>query len=445
MIETRKEFSEFSKNTDLLLLIDHAGRAGNGFFQTIFDQHPEVITCPWVHYIYSSLTDMYKDRSEYTQDEVLQYIDLNRYLQTIFSDLTDTNKDFILKMGGNINASINRNIVYKTFLELIKDRSLIHRRDLILMIYFAFMKGRAIDTSRIKYILTADSISLRSESLHSGYSGKIIDFAVKDFENSIVIHLLRDPRAGFTSSVHQFINQLGNMYGLRLDNFLNRIKKMISLDYDWDSAFVFGFWILYFKETFKCIERKKIELTANFIEIKNEDININFRNTLKNLSADLGIDCLDSWNSDKDFIPTMLSMPWMGTGAYNANYSKSNILEGDPKSLIGKLAGPNKYVTERWKDRLPSRDVTIVEYELREEIERYGYDFRNGKSPSFLDSRIKFCFPLIGEIPNLSWITKSHETINRLNKVIFFLTLPITYPLSRISFFILARKLDLRK
>ena len=46
-------YEDFSKKVNLMLLIDHAGRAGNVFFLTIFDNHPEVISCPWIHYIYS--------------------------------------------------------------------------------------------------------------------------------------------------------------------------------------------------------------------------------------------------------------------------------------------------------------------------------------------------------------------------------------------------------
>ena len=125
MIYTKKEFSRFSDNTNLLLLIDHAGRAGNGFFQAIFDSHPEVITCPWVHYIYSSLTDSFGGKTEYNQKEVLDYIHSNPYLQTIFSDLNEKNREFILKMGGNINASIDRNKVKETFLQLIDGSELI--------------------------------------------------------------------------------------------------------------------------------------------------------------------------------------------------------------------------------------------------------------------------------------------------------------------------------
>ena len=44
------EFKDFLKNVCPLYVIDHAGRAGNGFFQTLFDEHPEVLSIPWIHY-----------------------------------------------------------------------------------------------------------------------------------------------------------------------------------------------------------------------------------------------------------------------------------------------------------------------------------------------------------------------------------------------------------
>ena len=48
-----KAFEDFQSRVGLIGLIDHHGRAGNGFVLSIFDQHPEVLTCPWVHYDYT--------------------------------------------------------------------------------------------------------------------------------------------------------------------------------------------------------------------------------------------------------------------------------------------------------------------------------------------------------------------------------------------------------
>ena len=86
MINHHDEFEAFSKNVGLLLLIDHAGRAGNAFFQTIFDKHPEVATCPWIHYVYSGLTDRFGDRNEYTAQEAIGFIESNLYVSTIYHD-----------------------------------------------------------------------------------------------------------------------------------------------------------------------------------------------------------------------------------------------------------------------------------------------------------------------------------------------------------------------
>ena len=58
------EFKNFSMQVNLLMVIDHAGRAGNGFFQTIFDSHPQVLACPWMHYVYSYLQSEYGDAEQ---------------------------------------------------------------------------------------------------------------------------------------------------------------------------------------------------------------------------------------------------------------------------------------------------------------------------------------------------------------------------------------------
>ena len=444
MINHHDEFEAFSKNVGLLLLIDHAGRAGNAFFQTIFDKHPEVVTCPWIHYVYSGLTDRFGDRNEYTAQEAIGFIESNLYVSTIYHDLSSESRHFISKMGGDADAVLDRKVIRETIRSYLRTEKSISRRTIILLIYFSFLKGRNLDTSKIKYMLTADSISLRSESLHSGYSGKIVEFAKDDFENFKLLHLLRDPRAGFTSSVHQFVNQLGNMYGINQTNFFNRFFKMLVLKLDWDSYFVFGFWILYFKETFKTIEKIKSKIPNCFVEIKNEDLNLRFSNTLGELSKTLDISFLDSWSQNEKFVPTMLGVPWLGTGAYNNSYSQDNILKGDHKSILGKIAGPNKYVTRRWRDRLPKRDLNVIEYEFKDEITLYDYKFVTNKKPTKLNARLSLFLPLMGEIPSISWFLKAQEQINYKNKIIFFLSLPITYLFSRLSFLILLAKLDKR-
>ena len=44
------QLKDFLKNVRPLYVTDHADRAGNGFFQTLFDEHPEVLSIPLIHY-----------------------------------------------------------------------------------------------------------------------------------------------------------------------------------------------------------------------------------------------------------------------------------------------------------------------------------------------------------------------------------------------------------
>ena len=116
-------------------------------------------------------------------------------------------------MGSDPAARIDRHAVRRAFHGVLKGKRIITRRELILATYFAYLTGLGRDPARARYILLSDSISLRTESVFGGYSGKILDLAKADFPEAVFIHLVRDPRAGFASTNHQFINQLGNMYG----------------------------------------------------------------------------------------------------------------------------------------------------------------------------------------------------------------------------------------
>ena len=231
----------FSKKVNLMLLIDHAGRAGNGFFLTIFDKHPEVISCPWIHYIYSYIIDIFGEDELISCDDIFKKWINTIYFSLIYKELDKFNFDFIKKIGGDPNSPIDRKLIRSTFNKIVKSKSFIKRSELVKIIFFCFAIGTKKNLDDIKYILCSDSISLKSESAMKLFSGKLIDIAKKDFPKCRLIHLIRDPRAGIASSVHQFINQLGNMYGIKITNFIERFIRLIKKDLNWDSVFVFGF------------------------------------------------------------------------------------------------------------------------------------------------------------------------------------------------------------
>ena len=441
------EFERFCKQVNLLLVIDHAGRAGNGFFQTIFDCHPQVLACPWMHYVYSYLLTEYGDAELLDAGHVRASWPQTTYFSLLYHELDEPRAALIRKMGGDPAGELDRAAVRRTFDDLLQARETISRRELVAAIFFSYAKGLGRDPEVIRYILCPDSISLRGESVMSGFSGKVIDHAVNDFPEARLIHLERDPRAGFASSNHQFINQLGNMYGLRAGSFRQRLGRLRSRDFDWDSVFVFGFWLLYFRQTCKAVMRKRAEYPERFLTVRNEDLNLDFVPTMQRLSAELGIDWLADWNDD--FTPTMLGKPWAGTGAYNNRYQtyRYGPLRNDPDHVASSVSGPNAYVTQRWRSRLAPREILLVEALLAEEIEHFGYELLYWKGEARSPGRLRAALwrPLKGELPTPRWILDGLRVSGRdfLDRLFYLLVFPVFYVEARRIFLAILREGDI--
>ncbi len=430
-------FKKFINQTNLILLLDHAGRSGNGFFLTIFDQHEDVLSCPWMHYTYSYFLSMFSDNKYLDSKTVLEEWTNQQYFKLVNSDLDNHKKEFIFKIGGDPNAQIDRPLVLKIFRDIVSTKEHIKRRDVILATYFAYAMGIGRNTEIIKYILVSDSISLRNESVFTGYSGKIIDLVLNDFPSARLFHLVRDPRAGFASTNHQFINQLGNMYGLRWGNALSRLGRTIRLDFDWDSVFVFGFWLMYFRQTYEAAMRKRAEYPEKFTAIRNEDLNLDFCRTMRKITELLGIKYLSEWDKNEKFQPTMLGMPWRGTGAYNSRYSPSSRLPNDPDKIAANNSGPNRHVTIRWKSRLKKNEIFLIETFLKPEFLEMGYDLQNNE-PNIANWRWLFelSIPLHGELPSIRWLKDGWDSDWRTfrDRLFFSTVWPVYYVLARYAF-----------
>ena len=431
-----EEFSFFKRNTNLMFVVDHAGRAGNGFYQTIFDKHPEVIVSTWIHYFYSYLIFEYGVSDKIKYDDAIRFLNNNPYTACIFNK-NENNNNFIKKMGGDPNVYINRKLFNKISKELLIKDKFLNRKNIIHVFYYALAKSINKEIYKIKYLLLCDSITTKKENIFIGYKGDIINVVTNDFPKVKLIHLTRDPRAGFASTNHQFINSLGNMYGIRLNNFPERFSRLIKSDLNWDSVFVFGFWVFYFIESYKTIKNKKLEF-KNFISLKNEDLNLHFRKTMEDHSKVLGIKCLDEWN--QSFIPTMFGAVWKGTGGYNNNYQNNTLgpLKNDSLKISISIAGPNKYVTERWKVKLKSREKYILEYLFIDELNEFKYEIEYLKK--YGRNKIIFLIllflPLSGEIPGFKWLLISFKISFKeiIERISYYILLPFFYLTSRIIF-----------
>jgi len=430
------DLDKFFKNTNLSVVIDHAGRAGNGFFLAIFDQHPEVLTCPWMHYTYSYIITEFENSDKINSKIAHKFWTEQSYFRFIYNEPNEILSMQILKFGGNPDAEIDRAKVRKIFDDYVLNKEFISRKELVLITYYAYAVGTGRDISQVKYILVSDSISLRYENVQDGFSGRVIDEIIQDFNNPKIVHLVRDPRAGMASSRHQFINSLGNMYGIRIGNYFKRYFRLLKKEFDWDSVFVFGFWLMYFSRTYQAVEKKKSEHEKLFKTVRNEDLNLNFIDTMKNLTEWLGVRAYANWTSD-NYIPTMAGCIWTGTGGYNNKYQtfKYGPLQNDSDEQSSKAVGPNAYVTMRWKKKLNKTDIILIESLLNNELVNYGYEFEfcKGKTGCVQGLKKELFKPLSGELPKLRWILNGRHLgiLEFVNRLFYFFTFAPFYFTSR--------------
>jgi hypothetical protein len=407
--DTVAQFRTFSQRANLMIAIDHSGRAGNGFFQAIFDQHPQVLTCPWIHYVYSYIVTEFGPKAEIDAAQLRAFLSTHAYFRLLYQDADPQRRMEILKFGGNPEARIDRDRLRAVFDEILGRSRVITRRDAVLAMYFAFglATGRILDD--VKYVLVTDAMSLRFESAYDGFSGVALEAAAADFPAIRILQLVRDPRASFASTNHQFVNSAGNMYGLHFGNFWKSLGLLWRKKFDWERVFVFGFLLIYFRQAYLAAERFKARHSDNVIVIRNEDLNLKFAEATGALCAQLGIAPSPQWSAN-DYQPTMVGMPWTGTGAYNSAYQKitDGPLENDPPSVADKVTGPNEYVTRRWRSRLAPNEIYLIEWMLRDELRNFGYEpmelNADNRSVAAMTRRLRA--PLRGELPTWRWIAR---------------------------------------
>ena len=269
------------ENVRPLYVIDNTSGTGNGFFQTLATPRSPFHSLDSLCIPYSLLNSVTRQRSTLAK---LMTSGRKILLRLLYSD-----KRWRLQISSPFwrRWHIKSGDDQDYFDQLVLQKNTICRKDVIFASFFAIARAFNKDISKIKYLILTDSISLRKENLFRGFSGKIIDISIKDSSKARFIHLVRDPRAGFASTNHQFVNQLGNTYAIRLGNIPQRFMELLRCEFSMEGPFVFGFWILYFLETFRSIEKKKEERPDRFLTIRNEDLNLRFVPTIKKLPKTL--------------------------------------------------------------------------------------------------------------------------------------------------------------
>lgn len=428
---------------NIAAVLDYSGRGGNAFFLTIFDQHPEVLCCPLMHYTYSYLVTEFGDQAEVEAQVAKTFLKEKSYFRLLYDESSEQTRDLIYRIGLDPELGmtvVNRQLLHELFEQYFVNRDLVTRKELALLPFLLYAAAIGRDLSKVKYVLVSDALSLRTENVTASFSGRVIDVLLLDFPKAKLIDIVRDPRATFASPRHQYVNAFGNMYALKIGNFLSRMGSLITRNIRQENSCVYLFWLMYIMQAYRTLNLKKLQYKEFFFTVKNEDLNLNFVQTLDKIVDYLKVNFLENWKAEP-FQPTILGYPWKGSGAYNNRYQPNAFgpLDNDSDEVASKSIGPNKYVTERWKSRLTRREIELTERLFYDQLSDFKYEsFYDSRKRSDLLCLIRTCLlPFQGEFPTFAWIKNGlkisrKELIERLYYTITFFPF---YIMSRLVLF----------
>jgi hypothetical protein len=427
---------ETADRVNLMAVIDSSGRGGNLFFLTLFDLHPEVACCPIVQYSYSyALTELDEQR-DMDAAEAHYFIAQKSYFRLLYNEPAGDNALLFTRMGGNPTADLDRARLRAMIDVYFSGSKRVTRKEIIAVPLVAYALVRGADPARLRYILIGDAISRREESVIDGFSGPIIDRIVEDFPQAKIFRLVRDPRATFASPRHQFVNSLGNMYAISPGNYFSRLATLRSVRLTPDNGCVYLYWLLYLRQAELAIRRKEEQYPERFMVVKNEDLNLRFPQTMVGIAQWLGVQHLDSWRT-ADFVPTVIGIPWEGAGAYNSRYQRvtTGLLPNDPEEVSRNVTGPNEYVTRRWRTRLNSREIELIEFLFFADLKKYGYEILYHDPKRSPEEVLKRTLggPFEGEWPRFPWLKAgfSEGLAEAWRRLFYTLTFLPFYILSR--------------
>lgn len=415
------ELYDYMSKVSLVIVIDHS-RAGNGFFKRIFDQHDQVLSITAIGYLYGAILDLFGDRNRITGKEAYEWATGSSNVSFISQPPTLLRKSSIVRIGNDVTSYLNYEEVNLSLLKLLKDKPFITRKDTITSIHLAYAIATGRDVKKIKYILLDDGTSSRDDRKER--SEKIFQALRSDYEVFKVIHLVRDPRACFSSLKHQYINRF-TMYPAKIPKYIWKATCCNSV----------LIWILrYTIDGLNIMLDWQERLDENlFYRVRNEDLNLNFIKTIGSLCKWLDINFDDRWMSE-DYTPTAEGVPWKGISAYSSRFTGGEDC-GPIENEVGEgcFPGPNKYVTERWREKLLTREVKFVESVYYQEMQMFDYKC------DFVSNNWDICgnffyglLPFRGEFPRLKWWLCGRKSVKEfLKRLNFILAFVPSYLISR--------------
>ena len=434
------EIENVAGQINLIGLMDHGGRAGSNFFQCLFDRHSEVVSCPLVHYVYSYWIDMFRDRSEITRDEAIEFVESRSYFRYVYNSPDNENAAYIKKIGGGDKIAFDFDRYHDLVDGYLDSMQIFSRREFLSVLYviYAYVFGKKL--SQVKYFLLNDAVSIRGEDMFYGFSAKTIDLMRDDYPESWIVLLVRDPRAQFASTRHQLVNEYGNNYAVSFTTGLNRLAGLFFDRISMDNGPAHLISYMYQCASAKAALGRCTNEDKRTVILRNEDINLNFFPTMQSFANKLNFHIDPEWENTS-YIPSMLGVPWEGTGAYSDRYQTctNGPLRNDTSEQVVKAIGPNRHVTERWKERMPPREIELSERLFRDELKWLGYTiYYDDESKNDFSTLMRTAwYPASGELPSVGWIMNGcREGVPVfLNRLFYAVLFPLFYVLCRVKLF----------
>ena len=442
---------ELVSTINVIGVIDHGGRAGSNFCQCLFDTHPNIVTCPIVHYVYSYWVSLFGEREFISSVEWLVFVMNSSYFKYLYNEPVNESSDFIARLGGDAAVAVNRKHFRLMIESYFEKNQEVKRGSFIAFLYAAYAVISGKKLSDIKYFLVIDAVSLRNENVFDGYKGLVIDKMQEDFLDAKIILLVRDPRAQIASIRHELVNIYENNYKITPRTFFGQFVRLVTDKISIENGPAHLIAYLYHAAAARAVFSRCIGINSKIMILKNEDINLNFLPIMDALCNKLEVDTDPYWFHE-NYIPTMLGVTWRGTGAYSNSYQRSvnGPLKNDSNELAKKSVGPNKIVRERWKKRLQPWEIELIERLYQEELTFLGYDmFYNQEKRSDLLCLLRTAWlPTNGEFPFPLWILNGYKEGGGviLKRLFYTLVFPLLYFTARYKLYryVLSNKLFTR-
>ena len=340
------------------------GRTGTDFLQSLFDSHPEVLTFNGALFFYS-----FWEGSTSIKADCFNMNDLITEFYGKHIELFKTKYDLVERknqLGDQFDQSIEIDLVEfgDTAVRLLENREP-NSKNILLAIYAAYAMCLGQDILQKKLFF------------HHAHHFQALDPFLKDFPNSKVICMTRDPRANFVSSIENWRKHFPSTDN---GNHLYHFAKRILIDSTAMEIFDNDYRVVRVEDLDrKCIFDKFCQW-----------LNIRYDESLEK--------------------STWAGMLWLGD-----SLSSKNLDGGRSRNIL----------KNKWEEKLSSSDKRIFNYIFNNRLKHYGYSY---KEINFIDSILVFfliLLPLSYEARFFSFsylkdVLKQKEYKKIFNNIIFF-------------------------